>query len=171
MTINLTKTNLLNLEQFIKLLKPISIGCAGLAIAGLAVYPLMSNKPVEKVEEKVEEASSVLPPAPYTIIMGKNDNEVMIKFHNQESELHLKNIDLQEYNCLLNGGGVNCVLQPAYQPKLEVVDPEQKLNSKTEIKGQAWKIPDIQISQNAMDNIVVITGVVLGLLLINKFRK
>lgn len=171
MTINLTKTNLLNLEQFIKLLKPLSIGCAGLAIASLAVYPLMSNKPVEKVNEKVEESAHVLSPAPYTIIMGKKDNEVVLKFHKQNSELHLKNIDTSEYNCLLNGGGVNCVLQPAYQPKLEVVEPEEKLNSKTEIKGQAWKIPDIQISQNAMDNIVVITGVVLGLLLINKFRK
>ena len=60
-----------------------------------------------------------MPPANYTIIMGKQDNEVVIKFHKQASELHLKNISTEQYNCLLNGGGLNCVLATAYQPKLD----------------------------------------------------
>ena len=58
-------------------------------------------------------------PANYTIIMGKQDNEVVIKFYKQASELCLKNISTKESNCLLNGGGLNCVLATAYQPKLD----------------------------------------------------
>ena len=58
-----------------------------------------------------------MPPANYTIIMGKQDNEVVIKFYKQASGLHLKNISTEESNCLLNGGGLNCVLATAYQPK------------------------------------------------------
>ena len=58
-----------------------------------------------------------MPLANYTIIMGKQDNEVVIKFYKQASELHLKNISTKEYNCLLNGGGLNCVLATAYQSK------------------------------------------------------
>ena len=51
------------------------------------------------------------------MIMGKKENEVVIKFHKQASELHLKNISTEESNCLLNGGGLNCVLATAYPPK------------------------------------------------------
>ena len=51
--------------------------------------------------------------------MGKKENEVVIKFHKQASELHLKNISTEESNCLLNGGGLNCFLATAYQPKLD----------------------------------------------------
>ncbi|NEN91560.1 MAG: hypothetical protein F6K48_22705 [Okeania sp. SIO3H1] len=171
MTINLTKTNLLNLERYIKLLKPLSIGCGVVVIAGLAIYPLINTKPIEKAEDKVEQTKSVLSPAPYTIIMGEKDNEVILKFHNQKSELHLKNIDTIEYNCLLNGGGVNCVLALVYQPKLEVVESEPNQTAKTEIKRQNWNISDIEVSQKMIDNIMVAAGVVLGLLLINKFRK
>ena len=49
--------------------------------------------------------------------MGKKDDEVVIKFHKRASELYLKNISNKEYNCFLNGGGLNCVLATAYQPK------------------------------------------------------
>ena len=56
-------------------------------------------------------------PANYTMIMGKKENEVVLKFHKQASELHLKNISTEESNCLLNGGGLNCVLATAYQSK------------------------------------------------------
>jgi hypothetical protein len=105
------------LGGFIKLLKLISIGVRAFAIAGIAIYPLISNKPVDKVKEKTEENTSVLPPANYTIIMGKKENKVVIKFHKQASELHLKNISTKESNCLLNGSGLNCVLATAYQPK------------------------------------------------------
>ena len=56
-------------------------------------------------------------PVNYTMIMGKKENEVVIKFHKQASELHLKNLSTEESNCLLNGGWLNCVLATAYQSK------------------------------------------------------
>ena len=117
MPIDMNKKRLLELDGFIKLLKLISVGVRVFAIAGIAIYPLGSNKPVDKVKEKTEETTSVLPPANYTMIMGKQENEVVIKFHKQASELHLKNISTEQYNCLLNGGGLNCVLATAYQSK------------------------------------------------------
>ena len=117
MAIDMNKKKILKLDGFIKTLKLISVGVGAFAIAGIAICPLVSNKPVDKVKEKTEETTSVLPPANYTIIMGKKDNEVVIKFHKQASELHLKNISNKEYNCFLNGGGLNCVLATAYQPK------------------------------------------------------
>jgi hypothetical protein len=117
MPIDMNKKRLLELDGFIKLLKLISVGVEAFAIAGIVIYPLISNKPVDKVKEKTEETTSVLPPANYTMIMGKQENEVVIKFHKQASELHLKNISTKESNCLLNGSGLNCVLATAYQPK------------------------------------------------------
>ena len=117
MAVDIRKKKQFKLGGFIKLLKLISIGVGAFAIAGIAIYPLISNKPVDKVKEKTEETTSVLPPANYTIIMGKKDNEVVIKFHKQASELHLKNLSTEESNCLLNGGGLNCVLATAYQSK------------------------------------------------------
>ena len=113
MAIDMNKKKILKLDGFIKTLKLISVGVGAFAIAGIAIYPLLGNKPVDEVEA----TTSVLPPANYTIIMGKQDNEVVIKFYKQASELHLKNISTQESNCLLNGGGLNCVLATAYQPK------------------------------------------------------
>ena len=113
MAIDMNKKKILKLDGFIKTLKLISVGVGAFAIAGIAIYPLVSKKPVDKVEV----TTSVLPPANYTIIMGKQDNEVVIKFYKQASELHLKNISTEQYNCLLNGGGLNCVLATAYQSK------------------------------------------------------
>ena len=158
MTINLSKTNLLNLEGFIKSIKPLSIGCAGLAIAGLAIHPLINNKSVEVAGEQVEEKATTLPPANYTIV-ATNQDEIVIRFHNQKSELHLKNIDNEQYNCLLSGGGINCVLAPAYQPKLEVVETENKPTPQTEIKKQSFKLPEIEISSDMADTIMVAGGV------------
>ena len=117
MDIDLKKKNKLDLKPFIKVIKVLSILGFVIAIAGIAICPLASNKPVDKVKEKTEKSTSVLPPANYTMIMGKKENEVVIKFHKQASELHLKNISTEESNCLLNGGGLNCVLATAYQPK------------------------------------------------------
>ena len=111
--LDIKKKRQFKLGGFIKLLKLISVGVKVFAIAGIAICPLIGNKPVDKVEE----TTSVLPPANYTIIMGKKENEVVIKFHKQASELHLKNISTKESNCLLNGGGLNCVLATAYQSK------------------------------------------------------
>ena len=117
MAVDIRKKKQFKLGGFIKLLKFISIGVGVFAIAGIAIYPLVSNKPIDKVKEKTEETTSVLPPANYTMIMGKQENEVVIKFHKQASELCLKNISTEESNCLLNGGGLNYVLATAYQPK------------------------------------------------------
>ncbi|NER04602.1 MAG: hypothetical protein F6K17_19310 [Okeania sp. SIO3C4] len=146
MTINSTKSNSLNLKRYIRLLKPLSIGCGVVAIATLAIYPLIGNKSAEKVEDELESVSRVLPPASYTVIAEKSRDEVIIRFHNQKSELHLKNIDAIEYNCLLNGGGVSCVLAKTYQPKIEVVESEFNQVTQTEIKHQAWGISEIEIS-------------------------
>ena len=74
MAIDMNKKKIVKLDGFIKLLKLISIGVRAFAIAGIAIYPLISNKPVDKVKEKTEETTSVLPPANYTIIMGKKEN-------------------------------------------------------------------------------------------------
>ena len=74
MAINIKKKRQFKLGGFIKLLKLISIGVGALAIAGIAIYPLVSNKPVDEVKDKTEETTSVLPPANYTIIMGKKEN-------------------------------------------------------------------------------------------------
>ena len=74
MAINIKKKRQFKLGGFIKLLRFISVGVGVFAIAGIAIYPLISNKPVDKVKEKTEESTSVLPPANYTIIMGKKEN-------------------------------------------------------------------------------------------------
>ena len=103
--------------------------------------------------------------------MGKQDNEVVIKFHKQASELHLKNISTEQYNCLLNGRGLNCVLAKAYQPKSEATEKQVKTTPKDEFKRQSYKIPDIEISSDMMENIMVVGGVVLGILLISRFRS
>ena len=113
MAIDMNKKKILKLDGFIKTLKLISVGVGAFAIAGIAICLLVSNKPVDEVEA----TTSVLPPANYIMIMGKKENEVVIKFHKQASELHLKNISTKESNCLLNGGGLNCVLATAYQSK------------------------------------------------------
>ena len=115
--IDMNKKRLLKLDGFINILKLISVGVKIFAIAGIAIYPLVSKKPVDEVKEKTEETTSVQPPANYTMIMENKENEVVIKFHKQASELHLKNISTEQYNCLLNGGGLNCVLATAYQSK------------------------------------------------------
>ena len=81
MDIDLKKKNKLDLKPFIKVIKVLSILGFVIAIAGIAIYLLISNKPVDKAKEKTEESTSVLPPANYTMIMGKKENEVVIKFH------------------------------------------------------------------------------------------
>jgi hypothetical protein len=70
MAIDIKKKRQFKLGGFIRPLKFISIGVGGFAIAGIAIYPLISNKPVDEVKEKTEETTSVLPPANYTIIGG-----------------------------------------------------------------------------------------------------
>ena len=70
MAIDMKKKKLLKLDGFIKLLKIISFGVWIFAIAGIAIYPLVSNKPVDEVEA----TTSVLPPANYIMIMGKKEN-------------------------------------------------------------------------------------------------
>ncbi|MDE5082809.1 MAG: hypothetical protein O4859_16700 [Trichodesmium sp. St18_bin1] len=47
MAIDMKKKRLLKLDGFIKILKLISVGVEALAIAGIAIYPLLGNKPVD----------------------------------------------------------------------------------------------------------------------------
>ena len=54
MAIDIKKKRQFKLGGFIRPLKFISIGVGGFAIAGIAIYPLISNKPVDKVKEKTE---------------------------------------------------------------------------------------------------------------------
>ena len=70
MAMDIKKKRLFKLDGFIKILKLISVGVRVFAIAGIAICPLIGNKPVDKVEE----TTSVLPPANYTIILGKKEN-------------------------------------------------------------------------------------------------
>ena len=67
------------------------------------------------------------------MIMGKKENEVVIKFHKQASELRLKNISTKESNCFLNGSELNCVLATAYQPKLEATEKQVKTTPKVNL--------------------------------------
>ena len=168
MAIDIKKKRQFKLDGFIKLLKFISFGIGALVTAGIAIYPLISNKPVDEVKEKAEETTSILPPANYTIIMGKQDNKIVIRFHKQASELHLKNISTEQSNCLLNGGGLNCVLATAYQPKTE---KPIKTIPKDEFTRQFYKVPYIKISSDMMENIMVFGGVILGILLISRFHS
>ena len=71
MVIDMNKKKLLKSDGFIKILKLISVGVGVFAIAGIAIYHLISNKPVDEVKEKTEKTTSVLPPADYTMIWGK----------------------------------------------------------------------------------------------------
>ena len=91
-----------------------------------------------------------------------------IRFHKQASELHLKNISTEQSNCLLNGGGLNCVLATAYQPKTE---KPIKTIPKDEFTRQFYKVPYIKINSDMMENIMVFGGVILGILLISRFHS
>lgn len=165
MDIDLTQKKQFNLKPFFRAVKYISIGCSVVTIVGLATHPLINNNSPEKTKDKENKITSELTPAPYTIFMGQKEDEAIIKFHNQNSELHLKNINIEEYNCLLNGRGVDCVLKKAYQPRIKI---EVESTSKAEIDHQS---SEIKINKNTIDNIVVVIGVVLFFFLISKFRN
>ena len=47
MPIDMNKKRLLELDGFIKLLKLITVGVGAFAIAGIEIYPLLGNKPVD----------------------------------------------------------------------------------------------------------------------------
>ena len=165
MNIDLTKKKQFSLKPFFRAVKYISIGCSVVIIVGLATHPLINNNSPEKTKDKENKITSELTPAPYTIFMGQKEDEAIIKFHNQNSELHLKKINIEEYNCLLNGRGVDCVLKKAYQPRIKI---EVESTSKAEIDQQS---SEIKINKNTIDNVVVVIGVVLFLFLISKFRN
>ncbi|NEO52592.1 MAG: hypothetical protein F6K54_05590 [Okeania sp. SIO3B5] len=177
MNSDLTKSNS-SIKSILTAVKFIGIGSAVLAIAGLSIYPLITtdnavdgavigNKTINETEVTVEETS--LPPAASTIFLTRDKTEVVIKFHNQDSELYLKNISISEYNCLLNGGGVNCVLASAYQAK---TDDTQKPIHKTRTENhQDLATPEFQISDDMMDGIMLVGGVVFGLYIIKFIWK
>ena len=47
MAMDIKKKRLFKLDGFIKLLKLISVGVKTFAIAGIEIYPLLGNKPVD----------------------------------------------------------------------------------------------------------------------------
>ena len=47
MAIDMNKKKILKLDGFIKTLKLISVGVGVFAIAGIEIYPLLGNKPVD----------------------------------------------------------------------------------------------------------------------------
>ena len=177
MNSDLTKSNS-SIKSILTAVKFIGIGSVVLAFAGLSIYPLITtksavdravigNKTINETEVTVEETS--LPPAAYTIVLTENKTEVVIKFHNQDSELHLKNISIPEYNCLLNGGGVNCVLASAYQAKTD--DTQESIHKTRTENHQDLAMPELEISDDMMDNIMLVGGVAVGLYLIKIFCK
>lgn len=168
MNIDLTKKKQFTLKPFFRAVKYISIGCSVVTIVGLAIHPLISNNSSEKTKDKENKITSELTPAPYTILVGQKEDEVIIKFHNQNSELHLKKVNAEEYNCILGGGGVSCVLKKTYQPRTRIANKEIESTSKSEI---SQKFSEIKINKNIIDNVVVVIGVVLFFFLINKFRN
>ena len=168
MDIDLTKKKQFNLKLFFRAVKYISIGCSVVTIAGLAILPLINNNSPEKTKNKTNKITSELTPAPYTILVGQKEDEVIIKFHNQNSELHLKKVNKEEYNCILGGGGVSCVLKKTYQPRTKIANKEIESNSKSEI---SQKFSEIKINKNIIDNVVVVIGVILFFFLINKFKS
>ena len=168
MDINLTKKKQLNIKPFLEAVKYISIGFSIVIIAGLTILPLINNNSPEKTKDKENKITSELTPAPYTILVGQKEDEVIIKFHNQNSELHLKKVNAEEYNCILGGGGVSCVLKKTYQPRTRIANKEIESTSKSEI---SQKFSGIKINKNIIDNVVVVIGVVLFFFLINKFRN
>ncbi|NET15479.1 MAG: hypothetical protein F6K08_22905 [Okeania sp. SIO1H6] len=54
---------------------------------------------------------------------------------------------------------------------MKVVESEPNQTAQNEIKHQTFNISDIEVSQKMIDNIMVIAGVVLSFLLINKIIK
>lgn len=161
------------LPQIIKSSLPVIGLC--LVLGGGGLVAVFSQKPptekvVEKiikpVEEKVEQEQPQLPP--YTLFV--EGEKVTLKFHSTDSNMEFSNLSDKQTICLVNGGGIGCVL-PGYQPKLEVMEAETTPTAQTEIKQQSLKIPDIEISRDMIDNIVFIGGVGLGLLLLSKFKK
>ncbi len=143
-------------SQIIKTVLPVVGLCLVLGGGGL-VAVLTQKPPSEKVVEKITEPVSVkvehkqpqLPP--YTLFV--EGEKIRVKFHGNDSDIHFSNLSNEQKVCLANGGGIGCVL-PGYQPLLKVVESEQNSTPPTEIKRQTFKIPDIEVSKNTMDNIM-----------------
>lgn len=159
--------------QIIKSVFPVVGLCLVLGGGGLVAVFSQKQKPekvvekiIQPVEVKTEKLQTQLPP--YTLFV--EGEKIRVKFHGNDSDIEFSNLSNEQKVCLANGGGIGCVL-PGYQPELKVVDSEQKPTPQSEIKRQTFKVPDIEVGKNTMDNIMVVGGVVLGLLLINRFKK
>ncbi|NET15704.1 MAG: hypothetical protein F6K08_24170 [Okeania sp. SIO1H6] len=154
------------ISQIIKTFLPVIGLC--LVLGGGGLVAVFSQKPkMEKLTPNVEVNTEIMQPKlpPYTLFV--EGEKVRVKFHNNDSDIEFSNLSNEQKVCLANGGGIGCVL-PGYQPLLEV---EQKTTTSSGTKRQTFKVSDIEVSQKMIDNIMVCGGVVLGLLLISKFRK
>ncbi|NES66442.1 MAG: hypothetical protein F6K24_14880 [Okeania sp. SIO2D1] len=154
------------IPQIIKTFLPVVGLC--LVLGGGGLVAVFSQKPkTEKLTPNVEVNTEIIQPKlpPYTLFV--EGEKVRVKFHSNDSDIEFSNLSDKQKVCLANGGGIGCVL-PGYQPLLEV---EEKTTTSSGIKRQTFKVSDIEVSQKMIDNIMVGGGVVLGLLLINRFRK
>lgn len=73
----------------------------------------MTNKSPEIKETNIENVRA----ASYTILIDKKSSDINIRFHSQSSEIVIKNPTEKNTNCLLEGGGISCVIGRAYEPK------------------------------------------------------
>ena len=165
-------------SQIIKTVLPVVGIC--LVLGGGGLVAVFSQKPktekatqeiIQPIEIKTEQIKPELPPQlpPYTLFV--EGDKVIVKFHGNDSDIHFSHVTNEQKVCLANGGGIGCVL-PGYVAQNKSIKDTTKSTPKTEkIKRQTWKIPEIEASANTMDNIMLIGGVVIGLILIDRFRK
>ncbi|NEQ37010.1 MAG: hypothetical protein F6K40_12295 [Okeania sp. SIO3I5] len=124
------------------------------------------EKNIKPVVKKVEQKQPQLPP--YTLFV--EGNKVKLKFHSNNSSMEFSNLSNEQKVCLANGGGIGCVL-PGYVAQTKSTEEEIKSTSVTKNKKQTFQIPEIEASANTIDNVMLISGVGLGLLFIDNIRK
>ncbi len=134
-----------------------------LVLGGGGLVAVFSSKPkpekvVEKVTNQVTDNQSKLPP--YTLIL--DGKKATIKFHNNESNMVFENLSEVQIICLSGGGGIGCVL-PNYKSPVAREFEIQTPRIKTTVKTSGLSLTDEQ-----MDSLMLIFGVIFALWLLNK---
>ena len=154
-----TRTNANSLlPKIVKLLPGVGLT---LIIGCLVIPPLFSkSETTDKLPEITGVNTESVRAASYTILIDKKSPNITIKFHSQNSEIVIKNPTQKNTNCLLEGGGISCVIGRAYEPK--------PIKEKSNIKmTQA----NYKFSQDITDTFLVVVGTILLLLFIKMFFK
>ena len=150
-----TNTNSL-LSKVVKLLPGVGLT---LIVGCLVIPPILSkSETTDKLPEITEINTENVRAASYTILIDKKSPDITIKFHSQNSEIVIKNPDPKNTNCLLEGGGISCVIGRAYEPK------SAKEKSKIEVTQASYKF-----SQDITDTFLVVVGTILLLLFVKIF--